>query len=101
VENKNPIPEHSPPTQKQIRGLVSIWIAIAIMAFTALVLFWDDPFQSMGNEKPVRISIVAGILGMLVAVSDMSEWKKSKLPRVGLVLNVLAIFGATILLPYI
>jgi hypothetical protein len=84
-----------------MRGLASIWIAVAIMAFTAIVLVWDDPFQSMGNEKPVRISFFAGILGILVAARDMLRWKKSKLPFVGLLLNLLAILGASILLPYI
>ncbi len=71
------------------------------MAFSAFVLIWDDPFQSMGNEKPVRISLVAGTLGILVAVRDMLKWKNSRLPFIGLVLNVLAMLGAAILLPYI
>lgn len=101
MKNEAPILEYSPPDQGRPRGATSIWIAVAIIAFTALVFFVDHPFQSVGNEKPVRISFFAGILGILVAARDMTKWKNSKRPLVGLVLNVLAILGASILLPYI
>ena len=101
MEKNNTILERSPPTQRRIRGMVSIGIAVAIMAFTAFVFIWDDPFQSIGNEKPTLISMIAGVVGILVAVSDMSEWKRSKLPSVGLVLNVLAVLAAMVLLPYL
>jgi hypothetical protein len=101
VKNETPILEYSPPESVEVRGLASIWIAVAVFAFTAAVLVWDDPFQSMGNEKPVRVSFFAGTLGVLIAIRDLSKAKTSTLPLVGLLLNVLAILAASVLLPYI
>ena len=98
---QKPILEYSSPPGERTRGLASIWIAAAIMAFTAVVVVWGDPFQSRGNEKPFLISVVAGVLGVFVGLRDRARCKPSKAPMIGILLNALAILAASFFLPYI
>jgi hypothetical protein len=101
MENPKPVIEYASPAKPQQGSPASIWIAVAVFAFTLFVFFIGDPFQSMGNAKPTRICIIAGIVGILVAARDLSKRQKPRLPMIGLFLNVLAILAATILLPYL
>ncbi len=101
MANKSPILEYVTISRQPRRAMTSIWIAVAIILFSAVVLNWDDPFQSVGNEKPVRIATVAGFLGIVVAIRDMSKWKDSILPTIGLLMNIVAMLAAWTFQPYI
>jgi hypothetical protein len=101
VENPKPVIEYATAPKPQKGSPASIWIAATIFAFTLFVFFIDDPFQSMGNAKPMRICITAGILGMLVAVKDLSKQRSARLSVIGIVLNAIAMLAALIMLPYV
>jgi hypothetical protein len=83
-------------------AIAPVCMSVAVFLFSAVVLFWDDPFESMSNQKPIRIGTAAGILGIILAIGAMSDQtKKQSLAITGLVLNVLAILAAWLFLPYI
>lgn len=75
-------------------------MATAIYGFSTLVGFVDDPFFSLGNEKPIRIATTAAILGIFLALRSMQVAKrKQRLAVLGLALNFCAIVVVSILLP--
>ena len=83
-------------------GIASVCVAAAVILFTVGVGVWGDPFQSMGNEKPVRIGIMAGILGIILAIRAKCDGNSRQiLADIGLWLNMLAIVAAWGFLPYI
>ena len=83
-------------------AIASIAIALAVILFSLGVVVWDDPFQSMGNERPLRIATAAGFLGMFLALRALCDPNRELiLAKTGLVLNVLAILGAWVFVPYI
>lgn len=82
--------------------LASICMGVAVLLFTAFVLVWDDPFESQGNEKPARIAVVAGILGIILAARGGVDTQRDQRVVVeGILLNVVAIVLATVLLPHL
>lgn len=81
-------------------AIASICMGIAVLVFTAFVLGWDDPFQSRGNEKPARICVVAGVLGILLGARGAADSDRDqRLVKEGILLNLVAIVVATVLLP--
>lgn len=81
-------------------GIASVCMALAIIAFSAGVLIWDDPFQSMGNDKPVRIGLTAGLLGIVLAIRALCDSnRKHILGTVGIMLNLMAMAGTAFFVP--
>jgi uncharacterized RDD family membrane protein YckC len=82
-------------------GIASICMAILVFLFVVISLY-RSPFQSIGNEKETRVSFIAAILGMLLAIRALADpVRKRTLGTLGLCLNALALLAASILLPYI
>jgi hypothetical protein len=104
MDSPKPVLEYSSPARGASGGLASIWIAVAVAVWCAVVMKWDDPFRSMGNEKAVRIATAAGALGILVAIRDMSRARAAGIESngfaaLGLILNVLAVLASWTFLP--
>ena len=106
MDSPQPVLEYSPPTVRYRGGGTSIWIGVAIAMWCAFVLGWGDPFHSDWNEKAIRFFNADGVVGMLVAVRDLSRAKAmgvraARQPTIGLTLSALATLASWILLPYI
>ena len=107
MSRRDPALEYSPPPQRMPGGLASIWIAVAVAVWCAVELKWDDPFQSVGNAKATRVATAAGVLGILVAVRDLSRAQASgiaganELPAIGLGFNIVTLLAAWTFLPYL
>lgn len=97
--------ERSSPTLGHSRfGVASVCMAAAVWTFAILAAppFLISPFESIGNEKETKVAIVAGTVGMLLAVRALQDsHHKQILAILGLVLNGLAILAAWAFLPYV
>jgi hypothetical protein len=86
-------------------GIASIGMAILVFLFVIVcgTEFLDmSPFQSMGNEKELRVSCIAAVLGILLAVRDLSDpVSKGTLGVIGLIVNVMGLIAAWICLPFL
>lgn len=83
-------------------AIASICMGLAILLFTAFVLLWGDPFESPGNEKPCRIAVVAGVVGIILAAWGAADKRcKQRLVVDGILLNTFSMFFASVALPYI
>jgi hypothetical protein len=83
-------------------AIASVGTALAIILFSLEVIVFNDPFKSMGNEKPLRIATAAGLLGILLATRAMCDPNRDLiLAKTGMLVNALAIIGAWIFVPYI
>jgi small basic protein len=82
-------------------GVASVCMAVAVYLFTiAAGFFGITPFESMGDQKEIKVAVMAAILGILLAIRGMQDSRyKQLLAVVGLVLNGLAIPAALFLLP--
>jgi hypothetical protein len=85
-------------------GIASVCLAITLFLFVIGVLllqnFRIDPFDSMGNEKQIRIGTVAAILGILLGVRALGDpIRKQILGIVGLCLNSAALLAVWVCLP--
>jgi len=86
-------------------GIASMSVAIAVFLFVIVssTEFLDrSPFQSMGNEKEMRVSCLAAFLGLALGIRAMADpARKQILGVLGICLNPLVAFAALIFLPFI
>jgi hypothetical protein len=85
-------------------AIASICMAAVDYLFIALAgpPLYISPFESMGNEKEMKVATVAAVLGVVLAIRAMQDPKhKRGLAILGLVLNGLAIPAAWVFLPYL
>jgi hypothetical protein len=90
-------------TEHSAFGVASIFMAIIVHLFIAMAGFFEiTPFMSEGNEKEIRVAILAATVGALLAVRALQGSRHRQILAIfGLVLNALAIPAALLFLPYV